>query len=102
MSSQSAEAQELLKEAELILREAVSKHSLEASPKLHMFYLLIATIRVYSASSNEHPGLRGLGLEEALSLAEKIVATPPKNDRDIPIHSYRSVGKAFELPKKAV
>lgn len=40
---------------------------------LTLLQTTLALLKLYSASGNEHPGLRGLGLEEALDWADRVL-----------------------------
>lgn len=62
-----------------------------------MLYAFIVAVRTYSNSLNEHSGLRGLGLEEACTLAQTVIANPPKSDRDVHIENYRLIGNSIKL-----
>jgi hypothetical protein len=95
--SLSAVTQAKLLEAEAILAKAVEDEPRDKSPKLQLLYSLILSVRVYSASGNSIPGLQGLGLIEAVKLAEAVVAHPALNERAAELFTYRPVAEAFSI-----
>lgn len=96
-SNNNQASQEILLQAEAILANVLAGEASDESPRLQVAYALIVAMRIYSASSNNTPGFRGLGLEEALALAAKIIANPKLTERTVKIRSYKNIVEALEL-----
>lgn len=95
--SQSEETQETLLEAEELLAEALDGTFFHESPRIHLLYSLIISVRVHSASSNSIPALRGLGLETTLALAREVIAGADLSERSVSITNYRHIAEAISI-----
>lgn len=96
-----SETQLILEQAERILWDLVEARPFDDNARLWLAYSTIQSVRVHSKSSNGIPGLRGLGLTEAIALAESIISDPPSAERDISIQSYRQVASSITLGTKS-
>lgn len=83
------QVQQILAEAIETLQGTLDGQTMEENPKLWVALSTLWAVRAYSKSGNGIPGYRGLGLEQALNVAEAIISAPPKSDRDISINHYR-------------
>jgi len=93
-------AQHDLKLAEELLWEKLEGRDMDENPRLWLAFSTLRSVRIYSKSHNGIPGLRGLGLREAVELAQSIIESPPNSDRDLSIHSYRGAAEAFSVAQK--
>ena len=96
-----ARAQRSLKEAEELLWIQLDGANMDDNPRLWVAFTVLRSVRIYSKSGNSIPGYRGLGLTEALELAEAIIASPPQSDRDLTIHSYKHLASGIILADRA-
>lgn len=83
------EDREVLLSAQKRLAAVIGGETLSAVPRLFLALAFLNAIIEYSASSNSIPGLRGLGYEDALKLANAINAAPKITEHTIEVHSYR-------------
>lgn len=98
MTNLTSEAsQRVLKEAEELLWVQLDGANLDDNPRLWVTFTVLRSIRIYSKSGNSIPGYMGLGLIEALELAEAIIANPPKSDRYLTIHSYKHMAAGISV-----
>ena len=81
--------QEKLTLAEELLWARLDGASLDENPRLWIAFTVLRSVRIYAKSGNSIPGYMGLGLTEALKLADAIIADPPKSDRDLVIYIRR-------------
>lgn len=87
----------MLTRAEAHLQSVIEGQFLDENPQLWVAYTVIRSVRIYSKSSNGIPGLRGLGLKETLELAEAVLEHEPRSDRDLTIHSYKSIAAGIAV-----
>lgn len=96
------EVQTSFRAAEQYLAGALSGKDVEDYPKMSLALALIQNVRIFSKSSNGIPALRGMGLREAVRLAETILAEEPRTDRDLSLHKYTHLdaGSIIVAPRK--
>ncbi len=92
-----ARAQRTLKEAEELLWVQLDGANLDDNPRLWVAFTVLRSVRIYAKSGNGIPGYLGLGLREAVELAEAIIASPPRSDRDLTIHSYKQLAAGIAV-----
>ena len=90
-------AQRTLKEAEELLWVQLDGANLDDNPRLWVAFTVLRSVRIYAKSGNGIPGYLGLGLREAVELAEAIIASPPRSDRDLTIHSYKQLAAGIAV-----
>lgn len=90
-------AQRMLKAAEELLWVQLDGANLDDNPRLWVAFTVLRSVRIYAKSGNSIPGYMGLGLQEAVELAEAIIVNPPKSDRDLTIHSYKHLASGITL-----
>lgn len=89
--------QRTLKAAEELLWIQLDGANMDDNPRLWVAFTVLRSVRIYAKSSNSIPGYMGLDLNEAMELAEAIIANPPKSDRDLTIHSYKHLASGITL-----
>lgn len=92
-------AQSVLIEAEEHLWSLIEGRNMDDFPRTWIAFTSLRAVRMLSKSSNGVPGLRGLGLKEALELAESINEHKPQSDRDFSIHSYKSLAAGIVVSR---
>lgn len=97
----SAQAQLKLKLAEETLWIQLEAQNLDDNPRLWLTFSLLRAVRIYSESGNSIPGLGGLGLEEALTLAQSVIDGNPRSDKDLSIQSYGALAQSITVISKA-
>lgn len=94
-------AQRTLKTAEELLWVQLDGANLDDNPRLWVAFTVLRSVRIYAKSGNSIPGYMGLGIQEAVALAEAIIANPPKSDRDLTIHSYKHLASGITLTDRS-
>jgi len=89
--------QKALTEAEEHLWSLIEGRNMDDFPRIWIAFTSLRAVRMLSKSSNGIPGLRGLGLKEALELAEAINEHKPQSDRDLNIHSYKPIAASIAV-----
>jgi len=89
--------QSSLIEAEGHLWSLIEGRNMDDSPRIWIAFTVLRSVRMLSKSSNGIPGFRGLGLKEALELADSINEHKPTSDRDLTIHSYKHLAAGIAV-----
>ena len=93
MSLTNEYAQKILIEAELKLQKHYLKLNGIDALRCEIVLKNVTLIRTLSASSNEIPGLRGLGLEQAISFCETYIKSEKPDIRSFNLSTtFKSLG----------
>ena len=91
------EINELFLSVEEILKKEIETVPLDSSSRMQLLFSLINAVRLYAASGNSIPGLRGLGLDETITLAQSIIAKQTISEKEILIYSYKNIAKSISF-----
>lgn len=83
------EVQATLLQAEAHLAKTLQdSQDADSNPLMSLALAQLRAVRIYSKSRNEIPALQGLGLKEALLLAESVNSLQPKTDSSFRTLNY--------------
>lgn len=83
--------QSVFTRAEAHLQSVIDSSGGSENPKLRDAHSALRSMRIYSKSSNGIPGLRGLGLKEALEFAEGVLEHRFQSDLELAAQSYKFI-----------
>lgn len=93
----STQAKNIFAQAIEKLHGALEGQARHESPRVQLLLSLLIALSEYSASSNSIVGLRGLGLDEGLALAQQVIDAPLINERTVGVFSYKCTAKSITV-----